>query len=527
MTGRPRSRVTRRPPPFMPSLRAKLTLYYLAILAAVLVFFGVAIYFYLAHGLLMIIDQSLGYQALVMERSQSGEAYGDGHLAAPAGGDQAGGMLIGTATVVQLIDAQGRVTDSEETAGGQSRNLPVDLAALGRLEEGRPFFETVRLPSGESIRVATRRARDADGDTYFIRIGQSLKPLQKARQRLLLVLGIAIPAVLLLGSYGGLLLANQALRPVDRMTRAAEQIGAGDLTERVPLPAKMDELGRLAATFNHMIARLQAAFERQRQFTSDASHELRTPLAVMRGDIEIALRRRRTPEAYEQVLTSNLEEIVRLSRLVEDLLTLARADAGRTALRCEPTSLDDLCRGMVEYISPLAQLREQELRYEPPPQDVVINGDVQRLKQLLLNLLDNAIKYTDLRGRVTLAVRAEGRSAVLTVADTGRGIPPEDLPHIFDRFFRRSRPTSDKSATGFGLGLSIVKWIVDSHGGKIEAASRPGEGTTFTVRFPLLEVAPPAEEAGRAERRKSGSVRVSESGTRPLAAQSPTDHPPR
>src|SRR4029453_17869767 len=136
-------------------------------------------------------------------------------------------------------------------------------------------------------------------------------------------------------------------------------------------------------------------------------------------------------------------------------------------------SLDKLCREMVDYISPLAQLREQTLRYEPPAQDVVINGDVQRLKQLLLNLLDNAIKYTDLRGRVTLALKSVGRQAVLTVADTGRGLPPEDLPHIFVRFSRRSRPPSDKSASGFGLGLSIVKWIVDAHGGKIEATSKP------------------------------------------------------
>ncbi len=291
---------------------------------------------------------------------------------------------------------------------------------------------------------------------------------------------------MLLGSYGGLLLANEALSPVDRITRAAEQIGAGDLSERVPLPDKMDEIGRLAATFNHMIARLQAAFERQRQFTSDASHELRTPLAVMRGDIEITLRRRRTPEEYERVLTSNLEEIMRLSRLVEDLLTLARGDAGQSALDCEPMPLDQLCQEMVEYITPLAQTHEQTLIYQPPAAPVMVKADAQRLKQLLLNLLDNAIKYTSQGGRITLGLKTEGKEAVLTISDTGRGIPPEDLPHLFERFFRHTRSTSDKGATGFGLGLSIVKWIVESHGGKIEAASRIGEGTTFTVRLPVL-----------------------------------------
>jgi heavy metal sensor kinase len=301
------------------------------------------------------------------------------------------------------------------------------------------------------------------------------------------MLGVGIPIALLLGSYGGLYLANQALRPVDRITRGAEQIAAGDLSERVPVPGTTDEIGRLATTFNHMISRLEAAFERQKQFTSDASHELRTPLAVMRGDIEITLRRERSAEEYKRVLTSNLEEIVRLSRLVEDLLTLARADAGRVELRREPVDLDELCRKMVEYISPLAHQQEQTLSYDGPERAVTVNADFVRIKQLLLNLLDNAIKYTDSHGRIALGLRTENNEAVITVSDTGRGIPSEDLPQIFDRFFRRSAKTADRSASGFGLGLSIVKWIVNSHGGRIEAESDIGKGTTITVRLPLLE----------------------------------------
>jgi signal transduction histidine kinase len=238
-----------------------------------------------------------------------------------------------------------------------------------------------------------------------------------------------------------------------------------------------------------MISRLQSAFERQKQFTSDASHELRTPLAVMRGDIEITLRRERSAEEYRRTLTSNLEEIIRLSRLVEDLLMLARADAGRVELRMEEVDLNKLCQQMIEYITPLALQREQALIYQPempPDAAVVIHADAQRIKQLLLNLLDNAIKYTDVNGAISLRLKTENNQAVITVSDTGRGIPPEDLPHIFERFFRRSGKTSDRSAPGSGLGLSIVKWIVDSHGGKIEAKSEVGKGTTFFVRLPLL-----------------------------------------
>ncbi|HEV2667863.1 MAG TPA: ATP-binding protein, partial [Blastocatellia bacterium] len=391
---------------------------------------------------------------------------------------------------MQIIDDKWRISD-EEYAAPEDR-LEIDRDKLSRLPVGVPDYKTVKTPGGESLRVVTLRAKDPEGSgTYFIRLGYSLNTFQKATRRTLILLGIAIPLVLLLGSYGGLLLANQALRPVDRMTRAAEQIAAGDLSERVPEPAQMDELGRLAVTFNYMIARLQAAFERQKQFTSDASHELRTPLAVMRGDIEITLRRERSAEEYKRALTSNLEEIMRLSRLVEDLLMLARGDTGRIELRCEPVDLNDVCRRMAEYIAPLADQRDQTLTYEPPPgaetAPVMVSVDLLRIKQLLLNLLDNAIKYTERRGRVALGLKTEDKVAVITVSDTGRGIPPEDLPHIFERFFRRSAKTADRTAAGFGLGLSIVKWIVDSHGGRIEAKSEVGKGTVFTVRLPLLD----------------------------------------
>ncbi len=463
----------------MPSLRVKLTVYYLAILAAVLLFFGIASYTILSRSLLAIIDTSLESQASAIERrmnSAQGEGAADDHGAT---NDQ----LTISPHLTQIITDRGIIAD--EMVVKPIYSLTVNLEELNQIAWGKTRWDILYLKTGEPFRVATRRARDAEGDSYFIRLGESLEPHRKLRARILLVLSIAIPAALLLGSYGGLLLANQALRPVDRITRAAKRIGAGDLSERVALPPVMDEIGRLATTFNHMIARLEAAFERQRQFTADASHEMRTPLAVMRGDIEITLRRERSAEEYQRVLTSSLEEIIRLSRLVEDLLTLARADAGRTQLHCEEISLDQLCRRMIDYIAPLAAQREQILDYEAPPEDVVISGDLQRLKQLLLNLLDNAIKFTDARGTIILALGTEKNEAVMTVRDSGRGIPVEDLPYIFERFFRRSRTTSDKSAAGFGLGLSIVKWIVDSHGGTIEATSEPGKGTTFSVRFPL------------------------------------------
>lgn len=491
----------------MLSLRIKLTLYYLAILSAILFFFAIAVYTYVSRSLLIPIDESLTYQIAKIERIIE---LGPGGVEPGIGNENAEKLLEVRPHAVQIIDDAWQVRDEEYVSPDD--HLDVDRDKLSQLAVGETRYDTEKTRNGDLLRVVTLRAKDPDGSgSYFIRLGYSLKSFQKTTRRTLILLVIAIPLALLLGSYGGLLLANQALRPVSRMTRAAEHIAAGDLSERVPEPARMDELGRLAATFNDMISRLQAAFERQKQFTSDASHELRTPLAVMRGDIEITLRRERSTEEYKRALTSNLEEIMRLSRLVEDLLTLARGDTGRIELRCEPVDLNDLCLRMAEYISPLADQRDQTLIYEPPlgaeTVPVRVSADVLRVKQLLLNLLDNAIKYTPLRGRVALRLKTENNVAVITVADTGRGIPPEDLPHIFERFFRRSAKTADRTAAGFGLGLSIVKWIVDSHGGRIEAKSEVGKGTEFMVRLPLLDSgAPPSVGDGSTERR-GGALR--------------------
>jgi heavy metal sensor kinase len=387
--------------------------------------------------------------------------------------------------LLQVIDDKGKIKD--ETTLHKHAELAVDIQALARLPMQQTVHDNVRTLSGEQFRIATRRARGYDGMDFYVRVGQSISAVQRARLHLLVVLIVAIPLALLLGSYGGWVLANQALRPVDELTRTAEHISARDLAARVPVPAQNDELSRLAATFNAMITRLQAAFERQKQFTSDASHELRTPLAVMRGEIELALRRERPSEEYQRTLSSTLEEIVRLSRLVEDLLMLARADAGRVELQCEPVELRQLGENMTDYISALAELRAQTLRFDAPDSPITIHADQQRIKQLLLNLLDNAIKYTPEGGAIRLSLKADNQWAILTVADNGRGIPAEDLPHVFERFFRRSAKTADRTASGSGLGLSIVKWIVDAHGGQIEVQSKLGEGTTFTVKLPLNE----------------------------------------
>jgi heavy metal sensor kinase len=461
----------------MLSIRAKLTLWYLSLAALVLVAFAVAIYLYLSRGLLNVIDTSLRNNA---ERI----AQVVGHPSATEELSQPG-VLILAPQFVSVVDRNGKVTDQIPDAEGHE--VPVTQSALERTaRDWKPEYDEVSLSPTEHARIITWPARDEDGETFFVVVGQSLGDVKRAQNQLLLLLAIANPLALLLAGLGGLWLANKALSPVDRLTRAAERIGRGNLSERVEEPRSQDEIGRLAATFNQMINRLEQAFERERRFAADASHELRTPLAVLRGDIEVTLRRERTPEEYQRVLRSSLEEIARLTKLTDDLLTLARSDTDDSVLEIEDVRLDLLAADAHSYLLPLAESGGVALSYEPPRSPVVVEGDQKRLKQLLVNLMDNAIKYTPSGGSARLALAQSDSAAVIEVSDTGRGIPDSALPHIFERFYRQTDPR-DSRVTGFGLGLAISKWIADAHGGSIEVNSREGQGSRFTVKLPIRE----------------------------------------
>lgn len=464
----------------MLSIRTKLTLWYLGLATTVLVAFAIAIYAYLSRGLLTTIDTSLWNQAERIARAT-------GH---PSSNDEPSqpGVLMLAPQFVSIVNLSGEVTDSiPDPEGRQVPVLPeaVELAAA----QLKPQYSEVSLSPSEHARVITWPSHDEDGEMFFVVIGQSLKELQNAQRHLLLLLAISNPIALLLAGLGGLWLAHEALKPVDRLTRAAERIGRGNFTERVEEPRTRDEIGRLAATFNEMISKLDQAFERERRFTADASHELRTPLAVLRGDIEVALRRDRSTQEYRRVLNSSLEEIERITRLTEDLLTLARSDAGDKVVEFAPVRLDRLAAEAHAYIRPIAESAGVALASEGTQLQIVVEGDEKRLKQLLVNLLENAIKYTPAGGRVQLSLATEDSSALIEVSDTGRGIPAASLPHVFERFYRRADPR-DSRVSGFGLGLAISKWIVDAHHGSIDVESEEGQGSRFTVRLPL----PIAEE---------------------------------
>jgi two-component system, OmpR family, sensor kinase len=288
-------------------------------------------------------------------------------------------------------------------------------------------------------------------------------------------------AVLLLSIAGIWVLTGRALKPVEEISAAATRISAGHLSERINVSDTDNELGQLAGTLNSTFARLEAAFAQQRQFTADASHELRTPLAVLISEAQTTLAHQRTAGEYRETVAACLETAQQMRRLTESLLELARLDAGQQQIQPAPFDLAETARACVELIQPLADQRAIRIHCDLTPTQ--LTGDAARLSQVITNLLANAIQYNKPPGEIKITTRPENDMAVLTVADTGQGIAPEDLPHIFERFYRADKSrthTSDHT----GLGLAICQSIVEAHGGRITVQSTPGNGAEFTVTLP-------------------------------------------
>lgn len=315
-------------------------------------------------------------------------------------------------------------------------------------------------------------------------MGQSEDDVSDTLATLLPIMVIAYPVALVVAALGGVFMAGRALSPIDNITRTARRISGEDLGQRLDMQLPDDEVGRLARTFDEMIARLDDAFGRQRQFTADASHEMRTPLTIIKGQIDVSLQKEREPEAYRQVLGAVNEEVDRLIRLAGNLLTLTRADAGQIPLTFERVDIPQVVSGVLEQVRSVASDKGVELRLEPGPR-AIINADEDLLLQLMLNLLDNAVKYTPSGGQVNAGWTMNGSELELWVADTGIGIAHEHLPYLFDRFYRVDG-ARNRADGGVGLGLAISRWIAEAHSGSIRAESAPGTGSTFTVLLPTL-----------------------------------------
>ena len=462
--------------PAIRSIRLRLTLWYVLLLAVILAAFSAGIYTTLRQNLYEGLDDSVANRANVLlevVRYEDGAPTLAGVV--PSNDPNEGESFV------RVFDASGRVTfDNSVAAGG----VAVDRRAVERALT-REAHSRNASAGEESLRARTVPIEQDGRVSGVLEVGQSRDDVTETLRTLLVILGFAYPVTLVVASFGGAFLAGRALSPIDRLTRLARRISAEDLGKRLDLQLPDDEVGRLARTFDEMIARLDGAFRRQRQFTADASHELRTPLTAMKGQVEVALSRSRDAAAYRQVLQTVNEDVDRMIRLVGSLLTLARADAGQIALAMEPISLPDLIAGTVEQVRPLAEERGIALKTAPGPPEAV-RADEDLMLQLLLNLLDNAIKYTQAGGEVTSGWNTGEGHVDVWVRDTGAGIASEELPHVFDRFYRVDKARS-RVEGGAGLGLAISRWIVEAHGGSISVQSAPGQGTTFTVRLPLGE----------------------------------------
>jgi heavy metal sensor kinase len=341
---------------------------------------------------------------------------------------------------------------------------------------------TLELPGG-SLLVATADAVAGDGVRYRVEVGTSGAPSEALLRRVLAILAVGLPLAVAAAVAGGFLLVRRALRPVAEIARKAQEISEHSLAERLPVVRSGDEIERLSVSLNHMIGRLERSVTGSRQFVADASHELRTPLTVMRGELEGLAQAPGLGSDTRDAVGSVLEEVDRLAEIVEGLLALSRLDAGEVPSERARFDLAELASDTVDQMSLMALDKSLTLTSTSAGK-VVVEGDRARLKQVVVNLLDNAIKYTPPRGRIELSVGSQHGEALLEVRDSGIGIPAEALPHVFQRFYRVDGSRS-REPGGAGLGLSIVQSICSAHGAALEVQSEPGAGTTFRVRLPL------------------------------------------
>jgi len=452
---------------FFHTIKFRLTLWYLGVLTIILIFFSFASYLLLYYNVYQDMDNSLRLRVIEINNTLST-------------GDPQEQIVVQEqlGELVAIYDVNGNLLLSSGTELEESTIWSlIDYAAVGE-----NTIVTATTTDEQTVHLSAALVRRGWLTAVLI-VGRPTTEADNTLNAFRKVLFITVFSTILLAAAGGLFLAARALKPVKEINTTAQSINETDLSRRIKVKTR-DELGRLSTTLNNMIERLQEAFERQKQFTADSSHELRTPLSVIEAEATLALRKERTPEEYQKALDSINQEVAYMSSILEKLLMLARADAGKEQLNFEPVSLKELIMTMIPDIANLAD--EKGLQFESGEMvELQVRGDEVKLKQLLLNLFDNAIKYT-LNGIVSVSLHQEDDQAIITVSDTGIGISEEDIPHIFDRFYRVDKARS-RSEHGSGLGLAIAKYIVQAHNGEINVTSNIGKGSTVRVRLPLLK----------------------------------------
>ncbi|HMD60487.1 MAG TPA: ATP-binding protein [Opitutaceae bacterium] len=475
------------------SIRFRLTAWYAGLLTVVVVALGALFFFHIKSYLEQTLLETQARRArqisdtLVANAGRTGEAYVAREVVAlydPEKSDR----------FIRITGRDGRLVYVSGVPFSQAFDpASVPAAPPSRLAE---FTRKQPIAGGPALLVAAVRT-GAGGDSYLVEVGTSAAPVETMFRHLLLLLGLGLPVVAALAASGGYILIRRTLRPVDEIAGKAEQITQHNLSERLPVPKTGDELESLSTALNRMITRLDDAFLNSKRFVADASHELRTPLTVLRGELESMIQDAGVSAEQREQIGGLLEEVERLSMIVERLFALSRLDAGEAQSEWVRFDLAELATTTAGQMTLLAEDRRITVTCDTAT-PVPVDGDRSRLKQVVVNLLDNAIKYTPEGGAVRLRVFAAQGLAVLEVIDTGVGIPPADLPRIFQRFFRVDQ-TRSQHPGGAGLGLAIVESICNANRGEVGVESAPSKGSCFRVKLPLA-ARPGAAAPGKAQR---------------------------
>ncbi len=464
------------------SIRVRLTFWYAMTLAVILAVSALFSYHYFSHNLREQVDRQVREIARTLDQhhaeiiAENGEKQSCLGLQNLTHSNNWGAYLELRDASLQRICASDNLLD---------RELPFGPVARQQVRWLAEHLETVELPNGELLRLLSAPLVEDDRLLGVVQVAQELGPLQETIEELRLIYLVVGPFAIFWLCLGCWLLAERTIAPIIEVTEAAQGITADNLSRRLPPGNYKDELSQMVVSLNQMLDRLDKSFRRVRQFSGDASHELRTPLTILRGETEVTLRWAKTPEEFRDMLHSNMEEIDRMERIIESLLTLAKSEVGELTLEMKELSLSDLVQDLYLQSSILCEPKqiEVELLLEVE-KEIRIRGDELRLRQMFLNLISNAIKYTPEGGRLEIGMKMANDFAVIAINDSGIGISEEHLAHIFDRFYRVDK-ARNRMDGGTGLGLAIVKWIAEAHGGSIQVSSKVGKGSSFSVRLPL------------------------------------------
>jgi heavy metal sensor kinase len=465
------------------SIRTKVITLYVAILTVVFVCFGIYVYAGFKTYLIRSLRQTLTWRAEQIASTFLPEI--------PVKGESAVGNEIQNRyaqelnqRIIRISDMKGRQVFGSKNSDGLDQYLPKP-APNGELMKSPQAFQVI-LPDGEKVEVVAVLQQLGDGTTYLVEVGAPETDISSALDGLAFTLILGFPFLIGLAIGGGYILLGRTLKPVDQIVSAAEAITSDNLAQRLPVSKTGDEFEHLSSALNRMIQRLDESFQLTAQFAADASHELRTPLTVMRGELETLVKEPSLNEEIAERIGNVLEEAERLTQIIEGLLLVSRLETGEALMEKTKIDLGDMIGAVADQMAPLAEDKLLRLKLDITP-GVFVEGDEIRLKQVGVNLLDNAFKYTPEGGQVSIAVRAESDLAVINVIDSGMGISKQALPHIFDRFYRAEQARTNRTR-GTGLGLSIVQSIIEAHGGHVTAESREGFGASFRIELPLIRV---------------------------------------